>query len=89
MGQHQPLRQFRAVQAAQLGTALDAVNFALKIDEGEVLDPREFLRDWAEGDVSAWPDFQPPPPPREWNWRLIAGVLFCIVVYLLGALCLK
>jgi hypothetical protein len=40
-----------------------AIDFAIQIDEGgdERL-PGEFLKDWREGDVSAWPKFKGPVP---------------------------
>ncbi|ATC25183.1 hypothetical protein [Caulobacter vibrioides] len=45
----------------RLGTALDALNFAMdKIDD--TAERSRFLDDWRCGDLGAWPDYRPPQP---------------------------
>jgi hypothetical protein len=38
------------------GTALEAIEFALKVDGA--FETRQFLMDWSEGELEDWPEFK-------------------------------
>ena len=40
-----------------IGTAEQAIDYALNLIEVDFIQAEEFLRDWHSGDVSAWPSY--------------------------------
>jgi hypothetical protein len=57
------LRRFMREEEARLGTAIQALDFALDAREDDVGDPMDriaFLETWREGgDLTDWPAYQP------------------------------
>lgn len=49
------LEEFKTEQAARLGTGVEAIKFALLIDDH--YDREGFLDSWLHGDLSDWPEF--------------------------------
>lgn len=55
-------RRFVAANQAKLGTATQAINYALDklVDDDEVAG---FIQDWRVGNLDEWPDYRPSLPP--------------------------
>jgi len=64
------LCRFIREQAERQGTAEQAIEFALTIDDH--FDMRGFLNNWLEGDLDDWPEYQPEKP--KWSlWQRLTG----------------
>lgn len=55
MSGKQTLEEFKAEQAGRLGSGVEAIKFALKIDDHH--NREAFLDSWLHGDLSEWPEF--------------------------------